>query len=149
MKPLPHRYEILLEGTPTGYATVSAEGLPTLRLASPAEFGGPGDVWSPEQLLLAAVETCFLLTLRVVAQASKVKFTALDVRAEGAVNRTVDGVLRFTEIVLHARLTVAPGIDRCRAMRALENSERACLFAASLSTPVKLQAEIAAQEVGR
>jgi peroxiredoxin-like protein len=141
MKPLPHRYEVLLEGTSSGYATVSAEGLPGLRLASPPEFGGPGDAWSPEQLLLAAVETCFLLTLRVVAQASKIEFTALHVRAEGTVDRT-DGVTRFTEIVLRPRLAVAPGVDHSRAMRVLEKSEKACLIAASLSVPVTLKAEI-------
>jgi organic hydroperoxide reductase OsmC/OhrA len=141
MKPLPHLYEIHLKGTPTGYASVSAEGLPDLRLAPPPDFGGPGDAWSPEQLLLAAVETCFLLTLRVVAQASKVEFTALHVRAEGTVDRT-DSVTRFTKIVLRPRLTVAPGVDRSRAMRALEKSEKACLVAASLSTPVRLEAEI-------
>ena len=142
MKPLPHHYEIRLEGALTGYATVSAEGLPDLRLASPPEFGGPGDAWSPEQLLLAAVETCFLLTLRVIAEASKVQFTALQVRAEGTVDRT-DGVARFTEIVLRPRLTMAPGVDRSRAIRALEKSEKACLIAASLSTAVRLEPEIA------
>ncbi len=141
MKPLPHHYVTRLDGPPTGYATVSADGLPDLRMAPPLEFDGPGDAWSPEQLLLAAVETCFLLTWRAVAQASKIEFAKLDVRAEGTVGR-VDGVTRFTEIVLRPRLTLAPGADRSRAMRALEKSEKACLVSSSLATPVRLEAEI-------
>jgi organic hydroperoxide reductase OsmC/OhrA len=62
MKPLPHRYTVRLAGGPGGHATVTADGLPDLRTAPPLDFDGPGDAWSPEHLLLAAVETCFLFT---------------------------------------------------------------------------------------
>jgi peroxiredoxin-like protein len=141
MKPLPHRYDVRLSGGPTGYATVSAEGVPDLRAAPPADFDGPGDAWGPEHLLLAAVETCFLFTLRAVAQASRVEFTALEVAAEGTVDRR-DGVTRFAEIVLRPRLTLAPGGDRTRALRVMEKSEKACLVSASLATPIRLEPEI-------
>ena len=142
MKPLPHRYEVTLVGGPTGYAALSApEGL-TLPAAPPLDFDGPGDAWSPEQLLLAAVETCFLFTLRAVAEASRLKFLSLDLRAEGTVDRQ-DGAVRFTEIVLRPRLTLPPGEDPRRAVRVLEKSERACLVSASLATPIRLEPEIA------
>lgn len=141
MKPLPHRYDVRLRGGPTGYATVSAGGVPDLRAAPPADFDGPGDAWGPEHLLLAAVETCFLFTLRAVAQASRVEFTALEVAAEGTVDRR-DGVTRFAEIVLRPRLTLAPGGDRTRALRVMEKSEKACLVSASLATPIRLEPEI-------
>lgn len=55
MKPLPHLYEVKMVGGPTGYANLSAAGLHELRMAPPPEFDGPGDAWSPEQLLIAAV----------------------------------------------------------------------------------------------
>jgi peroxiredoxin-like protein len=141
MKPLPHRYDVLLSGGPRGYATVSVAGVPDLRAAPPLDFDGPGDAWSPEHLLLAAIETCFLFTLRSVAQASKVEFTSLQLSAEGTVDRR-DGMIRFTEIVLRPRLALAPGADRARALRVLEKSERACLVSASLSTPIRLEPEI-------
>lgn len=141
MKPLPHQYQAHLLGGPSGYADVSADGLPTLRMAPPADYDGPGDAWSPEHLLLASVQACLLFTLRAVARLSKVEFTALDVNAEGTVDRD-DGVTRFTEIVLHARMTVAPGVERERAQRAVEKAEHACLISASLGTPIRLHAEI-------
>ena len=142
MKPLPHVYEVRLAGGPAGYAALSADGIPELRAAPPLDFGGPGDAWSPEHLLLAAVETCFLFTLRAVAAASKLDFVSLAVRAEGTVDRR-DGVIRFTQIVLRPRLTLPEGADRGRALRILERSERACLVSASLSTPIRLEPEIA------
>ena len=141
MKPLPHRYDVRLSGGPDGYATLTLSGAPDLKSAPPADFDGPGDAWGPEHLLLAAVETCFLFTLRSVAQASKVEFTALELTAEGVVDRQ-DGAVRFTEIVLRPRLTLAPGGDANRARRVLEKSEKACLVSASLSTPIRLEPEI-------
>ncbi len=142
MKPLPHRYEVRLAGGPDGYATLSLPGAPDLRAAPPLDFGGPGDAWGPEHLLLAAVETCFLFTLRAVAQASKVEFTSLELASEGTVDRQ-DGVTRFTEIVLRPRIVLRPGTDRDRALRVMEKSEKACLVSASLATPIRLEPEIA------
>lgn len=141
MKPLPHHYQALLAGGPDGYATVKLAGAPDLRTAPPADFGGPGDAWGPEQLLLAAVETCFLFTLRAVAQASRVPFTALELEAEGTVDRQ-DGTTRLTEIVLRPRLTVPAGTDPERARRVMEKAERACLVSASLATPIRLEPEV-------
>ena len=141
MKPLPHRYDVRLTGGPAGYAALSAPGLPDLKSAPPLDYDGPGDAWSPEHLLLAAVETCFLFTLRAVAKASKIEFVALDLASEGIVDRQ-EGVTRFTEIVLRPRLTVASGTDRERALWVLEKSERTCLVSASLSTPVRLEPEL-------
>jgi peroxiredoxin-like protein len=142
MKPLPHRYAARIAGGPEGYATLSSVGLPELRTAPPLDFDGPGDAWSPEQLLLAAVEACFLLTFRSVAQASRLEFVSMSVEAEGFVDR-VNGITRFTEIVLRPRVALPSGVDWVRVQRALEKAERACLVAASLDTPIRLEPEIA------
>jgi peroxiredoxin-like protein len=110
--------------------------------APPSDFDGPGDAWSPEHLLLAAVETCFLFTLRAVAQASRIEFTSLELSAEGTVDRQ-DGGMRFTEIVLRPRLRLPAGADDDKARRAMEKSEKGCLVTTSLSVPVRLEPEIA------
>ena len=142
MKPLPHRYMARITGGPQGYATLSSPAVPELRTAAPLDFDGPGDAWSPEQLLLAAVEACFLLTFRAVAQASGIEFVSMAVEAEGVVDR-VNTVTRFTEIVLRPRIALPAGIDWTRVQRALEKAERACLVSASLDTPIRLEPEIA------
>jgi organic hydroperoxide reductase OsmC/OhrA len=141
VKALPHQYEVSLSGGPTGYARVSSEGLPVLPVAAPADFDGPGDAWSPEHLLLASVQTCFLLTMRAVARVSQLPFIALDSTISGTVDKK-DGAVRFTEIVIRPRLRVLPGTDHVRALKILEKGEKACLVSASLSTPVRLEPEI-------
>ena len=148
MKPFPHEYDVRLTGGPSGYAALSTPGVPDLSMAPPADFDGPGDAWSPEHLLLGAVQACFLFTLRAVARASKVDFVSLELDATGTVNRQ-DGITRFTEIVLRPRFVVAPGSDRARALHVLEKSERHCLVSASLSTPIRLEPEITEGGEGR
>ena len=145
MRPFPHNYDVHLSGGPSGHAQLSAAGIPELRTAPPIDFDGPGDAWSPEHLLLASVQACFLFTLRAIARASKVEFLALEVDASGTVDRQ-EGATRFTEIVLRPRLTVRSGTDRERALNVLRKSEKACLVSASLSTPIRLEPDIAEQE---
>lgn len=141
MKELPHHYETRLTGGPSGYAEARSAGLPGLRMAAPVQYDGPGDAWSPEELLLASVQACFLFTLRAVAQLSKVEFTRLELDAAGTVDRQ-EGATLFTEIVLRPRLTVPAGVDRARALMMLEKAKKACLVSASLSTPIRLEPEI-------
>jgi uncharacterized OsmC-like protein len=141
MKPLPHRYDVHLSGGPSGYAELSTTGVPALRTAPPADYDGPGDAWSPEHLLLASVQACFLFTLRAIARVSKLEFTMLELDASGTVDRK-DGVTRFTEIVLRPRLTVPAGTNHERMLQILEKSEKTCLVSASLTTSLRLEPEI-------
>jgi peroxiredoxin-like protein len=141
MTPLPHRYDVHLAGGPSGYADLSTAGVPTLRTAPPADFDGPGDAWSPEHLLLAAVQACFLFTFRAIARAAKLEFTTLELDASGTVDRQ-DGVTRFTEIVLRPKLAVPAAADRQRVIHIVEKSGKACLVSSSLSTHFRLEPEV-------
>lgn len=145
MKPLPHRYDVRVTGSAGGYAVASNGLAPALRMAPPVQYDGPGDAWSPEHLLLASVQSCFLFTLRAVARASRIELVHVDVAASGTVDRS-NGVTRFTEIVLCPTVTLAAGIDRERINRLLEKAEKACLVSASLSTPVRLRVAIVEKE---
>jgi organic hydroperoxide reductase OsmC/OhrA len=99
---------------------------------------------NPEHLLLAAVAACFMFTFRAVARGSKFDFLSLDLPGSGTVDRK-DGTTRFTEIVLRPRLTLPKGADPERANRVLEKGETACPVTASLSVPVRVEAEILAE----
>jgi peroxiredoxin-like protein len=145
VKPLPHQYDVHLVGGPVGYGRANTLGVPLLPMAQPPQYDGPGDAWTPEHLLLAAVQGCFLFTLRAVARASKLDFVSLEVETSGTVDRR-DGVTRFVEIVLRPTLVVPAGTERDRALRLLEKTEKACLVSSSLSTPVRLEARVTEHE---
>jgi peroxiredoxin-like protein len=141
MKPLPHDYEVVLTGASAGYATLSAAGLPDLTTATPTAYDGPGDAWSPEHLLLAAVSSCFLFTFRAVAKASHVEFLEVEAETAGTVDRT-GGVTRFTDIVIRPTVTTPAGADAAAVQRAIEKAASRCLVSSSLVTPVRVEPTI-------
>ncbi len=141
MTPLPHHYKVRATGAATGTLDLDSPGLQTLRSAAPAEFGGPGDLWSPETLLVGAIADCFILTFRAVARAGKLEWLSLDCETEGTLER-VEGVTSFTRYVTRARLRLAPGADAAKARELLERAERGCLVANSLRGTQQLEIEI-------
>ena len=116
MQDLPHHYFVSAEGTSAGDVLLDAPRVPVLRSASPAEFGGPGNRWSPETLLLGAVADCFVLTFRAVAQASRLPWSFLRCEGVGTLDR-VDRALQFTDVTLQVSLSVPAGVDPYRARR--------------------------------
>ncbi len=71
MHPFPHRYIVNAAMRPDGDVPLSTEGVRIIESAPPKEFDGPGNQWSPEALLTAAVADCFVLSFRAIAAASK------------------------------------------------------------------------------
>ena len=144
MTDFPHQYATRSTATPEGPVSIESEGLPTLATGPPRAFGGSGDLWSPETLLVAAVADCFVLSFRAIARASRFEWLGLDCRAQGTLDR-VERTTRFTELVVQATLRVAAGTDDAKARRLLEKAERACLITNSLSAPCRLEAEVVAE----
>ena len=70
MQPFPHHYAVVAKAETQSDVALEGERLPPIASAPPTEFGGPGDRWSPETLLVAAVADCFILTFRAIAGAS-------------------------------------------------------------------------------
>jgi len=141
MHEFPHRYRVEMSAAAEGPLQLDADGLATLHAAAPKEFDGPGDRWSPETLLVAAVASCFGLTFRAVARASSFEWTGLRCEATGELDR-VDRTTRFTRIALHASLEAPEPVDAGRAARLLQKAERSCLVSSSLSCPVDLEVEV-------
>jgi organic hydroperoxide reductase OsmC/OhrA len=141
MHPLPHRYVTSAAGGPAGSIAVSSAGLPDLATAAPVEFGGPGDLWSPEALLCASVADCFVLTFRALASAAKLEWSRLDVRVEAVLDRA-DGLTQFTRFVTRARLVASLAADEAKTHALLEKAEARCLVANSLKGERELAVEI-------
>lgn len=141
MDAFPHRYVVKASGRSTGAVELSADAVPPLLSASPRQFDGPGDRWSPETLLVGAVADCFILTFRAIARASQLAWTSLDCDVTGTLDR-IDRVTQFTGFTLRARLEVPQGVNADLARRALEKAERNCLITSSLKGPVHLDATV-------
>jgi peroxiredoxin-like protein len=141
MHPLPHRYEVNAEAKPAGSVNLSGDRLPALPSMPPPQFGGPGGQWAPETLFIGAVADCFILTFRAIAEASKFSWHDVACHAEGTVDKG-DGGVQFTEIRLHARLSIPADADAARAERLLEKAKQNCLVTNSLKHEPTLTLEV-------
>ena len=141
MKDFPHTYKVHARAETQGDVNLSADAVPSILSQPPVEFGGPGDRWSPESLLMAAVADCFALSFRAIANASKFSFNHLSVEVNGDLNQ-VDKKMLFTEIRIAAELGVSSDADKTRAERLLQMAEQACLVTNSLSAECHLSTSI-------
>ena len=141
MQQLPHRYSVQATGPDAGDLRVSSPSLPDLVAAAPAEFDGPGDRWSPETLLVAAVASCLILTFRSIAKASRFDWTSLDCQVEATLDKTEDG-RRFTTFAIQAEITVAEEGMEERAHKLLEKAEKVCLVTNSLRGETSLEVRV-------
>src|SRR5262252_10273977 len=105
MHPFPHRYNVCASMSPGGDVALASERLPKIASAPPLQFGGPGDRWSPETLIVAAVADCFVLTFRSIAETSKLSWTKLICTAHGTLDR-VNRVTQFTAFSVSASLEI-------------------------------------------
>jgi organic hydroperoxide reductase OsmC/OhrA len=141
MQDFPHRYMTTAEARHDSHVELTSPGLPNLPAAAPAEFGGPGDHWSPETLLSAAVASCFKLSFKAIARAAKFEWIAIRCDVVAVLDR-VDKVTQFTEFHQTVVLEVPPGSDEAKAMRLLEKAERSCLVTNSLTGTTHLDATV-------
>jgi peroxiredoxin-like protein len=145
MLPLPHRYFATSTATPQTHIRLNSHGLHELTSETPREFGGPGDLWSPETLLMAAIADCFVLTFKAIAIANRLDWAHMECTAQGTLDRA-EGVTRFTDIHLRVALTLADVSDMERARRLLEKAEKGCLISNSLKCARTLEVELDAVE---
>jgi len=144
MQPLPHHYAVVASGAAEGEVALASDRLPALASAAPAEFGGPGNLWSPETLLVAAVADCFILTFRAIARASKVSWISLRCEVEGTLDR-VERTTQFTGFLVRAALRLPAGGNQEQAHRLLERAEQSCLVTNSLKGASRLEATVEVQ----
>ena len=145
MQDLPHHYVVSARAEGKANVIVSSDNLPDIETAGPPEFGGPGDVWSPETLLVAAVANCFILSFRAIARKAKLEWLTLECSAEGDLDK-VDKFTQFTGFTVRAKLTIPNEQDEKKAGVILEKAEKYCLVTNSMKAESHLIATVVVAE---
>lgn len=107
-----------------------------IEVATPPEFqkGIPG-VWSPEHLLVAAVNSCLMTTFLAVADNSKLPFEHFDCTATGKLERS-DGSYMISEIILKPVVKISNKADELKTLKLLQKSESACIISNSIKSKI-------------
>lgn len=138
------RFPVTLHRTESRIVEAEGRESPTLRIATPPEFPkGVAGIWSPEELLVASVASCYALTLAAIAEGAGVPLARLDVSGTGHVTRRDDRHFGFVVIELDATVeTESEHLAEVR--RAARLAEERCLVALALDVPVHVHADVTA-----
>ncbi len=137
MKELPHVYTATATNRVKDETVrLASPGLQDMESAGPLEFDGPGDRWSPETMITAALGDCFILTFRAVAAASKLEWDEVRCDVEAVLDK-VERSMRFTEFRQVVTLRLPEGPDDERVQRVLDKAERGCIVRNSLVADVR------------
>jgi organic hydroperoxide reductase OsmC/OhrA len=143
-----HAYALTAEwtgnrgGGTTGYreygrnVVLRIDGKPDLPASADTPFRGDADRWNPEELLLAALSECHLLSYLHVAVRHGVVVTGYTDAATGAMVVTPDGAGHFTRVDLHPSVALADESQRELADSLHAQANRLCFIANSVNFPV-------------
>lgn len=119
---------------------VMATGKADIHGSADRAFRGDTDRWNPEELLLAALSQCHLLSYLHVAASHGVVVTAYTDSATGVMEQTANGGGHFVEATLRPVVTIDAGGDPVRlaelAQSLHEEASEKCFIAASVNFPV-------------
>lgn len=141
MQDFPHQYTVTATGGASGDIKISGENLSTMNTAPPVGFGGPGNLWSPETLLVASLADCYTLTFRAIARESKVEWSNLRCDVTGTLDK-VDKVTQFTHFVISTSVDTPEGTKESTLRRILEKAKERCLISNSLTATKEVVIDI-------
>lgn len=119
------------------HGRTSASGKPEMDIGSPPEFKGQPGVWCPEELLVAALNGCLMLTFVSLAQSKGLAFTGYESAAEGLLEN-VDGKYRITEVSVQPSVVLKSEADLETARAIMDRVEENCFISNSITARVKL-----------
>lgn len=129
----------------TGYGrdhVIRIPGRPEIAGSADAAFRGDGSRVNPEDMLLAAVSACHMLTYLHRAMDAGVVVTAYLDRAEGVLEQQPTGGGRFREVVLRPTVTISRDSSAEAARQAHVPAHHACFVANSVNFPIRCEPEI-------
>ena len=99
-------------------------------------------MWAPEHLFVAALNSCYLLTLLAIAEFSKIAIVSCSSSAKGKLEKVEGGTYQITEIVVRPRVVIASANDLARMPRIFEKLKENCFISNSIKSAIKIEPEV-------
>jgi organic hydroperoxide reductase OsmC/OhrA len=135
-----HRYGVRSNWLGRRELRLEAPGKPPLLVTTPPEFaGGDPHVWSPEELLVGSIASCYELTLVAVAERRRLPLRVARIDATGHLERK-NGRYVFVVIEVDAELEVDPGHEH-EADEIAQLAKEHCIVAGAIKPPIDLHVQ--------
>lgn len=120
--------------------TIESGNLKT-KISIPPEMDGPGVGTNPDEMLLGAAATCYIITLAAMMQRSGLEKKDLTMESEGIVDVT-NGVFTYKKIIHRPKIVLkanATEKDQLLAQKLAEKAETSCMISRAIQGNVELQ----------
>ena len=114
------------------------------KVSIPPEMDGPGIGTNPDEMLLGAASTCYIITLAAMMERSHLEKVDLTMMSEGIVEVT-NGINTYKKIIHRPIITLkidASERDKRLAQRLAEKAENSCMISKAIQGNVDIQLEI-------
>ncbi|WP_323958574.1 OsmC family peroxiredoxin [Arthrobacter sp. JZ12] len=115
---------------------VTSSGVPMIPGSADPTFHGSAERWNPEQLLLAALSQCHMLSYLHMAVKHGVNVTSYEDAAEGTMRLNPDGSGEFVSVTLRPHVTITDATARHLAQSIHHEAAAACFIGRSVNFPV-------------
>jgi peroxiredoxin-like protein len=126
-----------------GTGTIHAGNLQTT-VSIPTEMDGPGIGTNPDEMLLGAAATCYIITLAAMLERSRIKKETLQMNSEAIVDVT-KGVFTYEKIIHRPTLVLASDVTERQLQTAKKlayKAEDSCMISRALKGNVDIEVEV-------
>lgn len=116
---------------------VTFEGGTTVRASSAPDFLGKRELANPEEMLVAALSSCHMLTFLAIAAKSRLIVDSYEDHAVGYLEKNGEGKLWLSRVELRPRIVFSGSVPDSAKIQSLhEKSHHNCFIANSVKTEV-------------
>ncbi len=134
-------YETSVVWTEEKKGETHAGGKPPIEVATPPEFGGPPNIWTPEDLLTSSAASCIMTSTLFFAEKAGIEMRSYMSNASGVMEKTPNG-LAITRITVEVAITLVDASQEAAIRKAVDRAERTCPISKSLRCPVEVKLHI-------
>lgn len=117
--------------------TIETANLHT-KISIPPEMDGPGVGTNPDEMLLGAAATCYIITLAAMLERSKLSKKSLTMTSEGIVDIS-NGIITYKKIIHRPHLILQTAKDLEIAQRLARKAESSCMISRALKGNVEIE----------
>jgi len=122
--------------------SIVAEGKPQIMGSSDPAFRGDRSRYNPEELLVAALSSCHMLSYLHLCAVNHINVVEYRDAAIGTMEESADGSAQFAQVILYPAVKISAESDRDQAQALHHDAHRLCFIARSVNFPVEVAAEI-------
>lgn len=116
------------------------------QISIPPEMNGPGEGTNPDEMLLGAAATCYIITLAAMIERAELPLKEMAMDSEGVVNVT-NGVMTYKKIIHKPYIALKDNADQTAYEKLndlVEKAESSCMISRAIkgNVTIELQANI-------